>query len=160
MKTCPYCGSPVAKENEANYYECDFCMIQIKDAEEDGSRKTVSFRETADEDDLFKTTPELMTFHTFELLSLLRLIRQKRSVKYNELYRKAKADEITGNTASEESREDYRFLTKKMNIVENILLQRLGYIPDRLYDSYLTKYLDKIKNGQKNKSKMNIFKEV
>ncbi|GED04213.1 hypothetical protein [Bacillus atrophaeus] len=157
MKTCPYCGSPVAKENEANYYECDFCIIKIKDAEENGSRKTVSFRETADEEDLFKTTPELMTFHTFELLCLLKLIRQKRSTKYNELYRKAKADEITGNTASEESRVDYQFFTKKMNVVENLLLQRLGYIPDSLYDSFLTKYLDKIKNGKKTNQKMKVY---
>ena len=72
MKTCPYCGSPVAKENESNYHECEFCMIKIKDAEEDGSRKTVPFRETADEEDLYKTTPELMTFHTYELLCLLK----------------------------------------------------------------------------------------
>ncbi|CAI6330176.1 hypothetical protein [Bacillus subtilis] len=153
MKTCPYCGSPVAKENEANYYECDFCMIKIKDAEEDGSRKTVPFRETADEEDLYKTTPELMTFHTYELLCLLKLIRQKRSQKYNELYKKA----ATGNTDSQESRDDYQFLTKKMNIVENLLLQRLGYIPDSLYDSFLKKYLDKIKNGKKTNEKMKIY---
>ncbi|AVI31032.1 hypothetical protein MF621_004211 (plasmid) [Bacillus velezensis] len=153
MKTCPYCGSLVAKEEQAHYYECDFCMIQINVTEEDGSRRTIPFRETADEEDIFKTTPELMTFHTYELLCLLKLIRQKRSLKYNELYKKAATD----NTGSQESRGDYQFLTKKMNIVENLLLQRLGYIPDMLSDSFLTKYLDKIKNGKKTNQKMKIY---
>ncbi|KDN89949.1 hypothetical protein EF87_21045 [Bacillus amyloliquefaciens] len=55
MKTCPYCGSLVAKEEQAHYYECDFCMIQINVTEEDGSRRTIPFRETADEEDIFKT---------------------------------------------------------------------------------------------------------
>lgn len=109
MKTCPYCGSPVAKEEQAHYYECDFCMIQINVTEEDGSRRTIPFRETPDGEDIFKTTPELMTFHTYELLCLLKLIRQKRSLKYNELYKKAATD----NTGSQESREIINFSQRK-----------------------------------------------
>lgn len=44
-----------------------------------------------------------------------------------------------------------------MNIFENLLQQKLGYIPDSLYDSFLKKYLDKIKNGKKTNEKMKIY---
>ncbi|MBT2655394.1 hypothetical protein J7E81_09105 [Bacillus sp. ISL-18] len=48
-----------------------------------------------------------------------------------------------------ETGRDYMYYTKKAFVVENIIRTRLGYVPERITESYLVRYLQNIKNGKK-----------
>ncbi|MDQ6598911.1 hypothetical protein E2K98_24215 [Bacillus salipaludis] len=48
----------------------------------------------------------------------------------------------------EESGKEYEKITRKMFVLENILRQRLGYVPHRITDDYLARYLEEMKKGK------------
>jgi hypothetical protein len=86
---------------------------------------------------------------TFDLLNLLKLIRAERSSIYHQMnvFHKAgkelQTDEYKG--VEKEIGRDYLYLTKKMFVVENIIRSRLGYVPNRITENYLVRYLENIK---------------
>ncbi|MEY2196685.1 hypothetical protein AB7942_28815 [Neobacillus sp. BF23-41] len=98
-----------------------------------------------------KTTPEIMTLSTFELLYLLKLIRKERNDMYHHMhvFRRAGEESNDFKEAEKESGRDYLYFTKKAFVVENIIRTRLGYVPDRITESYLVKYVQNIKNDNK-----------
>jgi hypothetical protein len=153
IKTCPYCGSNIEKVNQQQYY-CDFCTmnLDVRIVKENGERIDVRVREFALDVHIDKTTPEIMTLSTFELLFLLKAIRKERSDMYNYLNIFHKAGKQNDDDEFKENEEltgkDYLYLTKKMFIVENIIRTRLGYVPTRITENYLAKYLDSIKNAK------------
>lgn len=154
MKTCPYCGSNVEKMNQHQYY-CDFCEMQLDaiSVKENSERLDVRVREFAADHYIDKTTPELMIFSTFELLYLLKSIRKERSDMYHHMhvFHRAGEQENTNEfkELENETGNDYMYLSKKMFVVENIIRQRLGYVPTRITENYLVKYLENIKNDKK-----------
>ncbi|MCY7998435.1 hypothetical protein [Bacillus haynesii] len=122
MKTCTYCGSLVHEEKDHLFY-CDFCLMYIQNPQEDGKREHIEYRKQASEKDLSNTTPELMNLPTIELLFLLKISRKKRTEKYDELCRSrryTKDDSESKNV--QKAIEGYQFFTKKMYIIENILI--------------------------------------
>ncbi|MFT3657311.1 MULTISPECIES: hypothetical protein [Bacillus] len=157
MKTCTYCGSPVVKEKNNQFY-CTFCSMFIRNVQEDGNRIQVSFNEDPSEDDLKKTTPEIMVMSTVDMLFLLKLARKIRSSKYQELSA-ANAAASNPDTSNEVTlaRKDYEYFTKKMYTLENIIMQRIGFIPDRLDKKFFSTYVDNVRNGKKNKEPMRVF---
>lgn len=149
-KTCPYCASAVAAIN--THFYCDFCEmnIPIHAVCENGRRKNSSFRPLAFRDWLDKTTPELMTHHIVELLFLLKEVRKLRADYYSTLrtFNKGYSE------ASGEDREllaevkeiqgmDYEQITRKGFVLENIIQQRIGYVPSRIDDRFLASYIEK-----------------
>ncbi|CAI6329678.1 hypothetical protein NRS6107_21165 (plasmid) [Bacillus subtilis] len=162
MKTCSYCGTPVHKKE--HLYYCNFCLMYLEDGyvEEDGERININYREYALESDLDKPTFELMDFPTIELLSLLKIARNKRSSQYDNLSNLNKAleqleDPSEYAESQKECQKKYEFFTKKMYSIENILKQRLGYIPPRIDKALLVKYLNNMKRKTKNQEKMKVF---
>ncbi len=101
---------------------------------------------------LDKTTPELMTFSTFELLSLLKYARAERTALYRDLNTFYKARKYGQTDEFEEgeaySGKEYEKITRKMFVLENIIRQRLGYVPHQITDGYLAKYLDYMKKDK------------
>ncbi|MBT2699077.1 hypothetical protein J7E79_16940 [Bacillus sp. ISL-40] len=153
MKTCPYCGSKIEKINH-EYYYCDFCCMQLdaRIVKENHERLDVRFRDFAFASYIHKTTPEIMTLSTFELLYLLKIIRKERNEMYHQmhLFHRVGKEGITGyNEMEKETGRDYMYYTKKAFVVENIIRTRLGYVPERITESYLVKYLQNIKNDKK-----------
>jgi hypothetical protein len=152
MKTCPYCGSDVEMMNPHQYY-CDFCSMTLDASivKENRERLDVYFRDFCLESDIKKTTPELMTFSTFELLYLLKMIRHERSSMYHHMHVFHRAGESTEEfkEVEKEAGGEYLYLTKKAFVVENIIRQRLGYVPSRITENYLLKYLENIKKDKK-----------
>lgn len=154
VKTCPYCGSNIEKMNNSHYY-CEFCSMSLDPMIVKSNRERIDVRatEVALDVHIDKTTPELMTLSTFELLYLLKAIRKERSDMFNQLNTlyKAGKQENTGefNEYEEIAGKDYMYYTKKAFIVENIIRTRLGYVPPRITENYLVKYLDYIKNDKK-----------
>ncbi|MDQ0271143.1 MULTISPECIES: hypothetical protein [Bacillaceae] len=152
MKTCPYCGSNIEKMNQQQYY-CDFCTMTLAASivKENRERLDVRFRDIVFDTAIEKTTPELMVFSTFELLYLLKMIRNERSNMYSHMHVFHRAGE-EGNTefkeVEKETGRNYMYYTKKGFIVENIIRARLGYVPTRITENYLVKYLENIEKDK------------
>ncbi|MED4456147.1 hypothetical protein [Metabacillus fastidiosus] len=152
-KTCPYCGSNLEKMKDKYY--CSFCVMtlaaaSVKENRERLEVKINDFTLTAYTD---KTTPELMVLSTFELLYLLKEIRQERGSMYSHMNTFRKAGEETETEEfkqiEEETGKQYMHLTKKAFVVENILRKRLDYVPDRITENSLIRHLDNIKKDKK-----------
>ncbi|MCQ6281109.1 hypothetical protein [Bacillus sp. EB600] len=153
MKTCPYCGTNIERMDRQHYY-CDFCCMKLdaRIVKENHERLDVRFREFALAAHIDKTTPEIMTLSTFELLCLLKMIRQERNDMYHHMHVFRRAGDAGSNDfkkVEKESGRDYIYFTKKAFIVENIIRSRLGFVPRRITEKYLTKYLENIQNDKK-----------
>ena len=153
MKTCPYCGSDVEKMDQQHYY-CGFCCmsLNVKIVKENRERLDVRFRDFVLDAQIDKTTPEIMTLSTFELLYLLKLIRKERSNMYHHMhvyYRAGQAGINDLQEAEKETGRDYMYYTKKAFVVENLIRSRLGYVPERVTENYLVRYMEKVKNDKK-----------
>jgi len=92
-----------------------------------------------------------MTLSTFELLYLLKMIRKERNDVYHYLhvFRRAGEESNEFKEAEKELGRDYMYFTKKAFVVGNIIRTRLGYVPERITESYLVKYLQNIKDDKK-----------
>ncbi|MBM7580816.1 hypothetical protein [Jeotgalibacillus terrae] len=147
--TCPYCGSEMSLENQDFY--CAFCVMDVapSDVKRNHERISVRVKEFVSESYLDKTTPELMEISTYELLSLLKSVRAERTSMYqlmNAFYKARVTLSTTDYEDSEKSSgEEYERITRKMFVLENIIRERLGYVPGRLTDHYLFNYLASIK---------------
>ncbi|MCM2534479.1 hypothetical protein NDK43_21715 [Neobacillus pocheonensis] len=153
MKTCPYCGSHIERMDH-QYYYCDFCCmkIDIRIIKENHERLEVRFRDLVLTAYIDKTTPEIMTLSTFELLYLLKMIRKERNDMYHHLHvfhRAGDAGIDDFKEAEKKSGQDYMYFTKKAFIVENIIRSRIGYVPARITEKFLANYLENIKNDKK-----------
>ena len=150
--TCPYCGSEL--EQQAEKYYCDFCVMIMgpNRVQRNHQRISVRIRDFALDVYLDKTTPELMLYSTFELLSLLKYARTERTNIYqlmNTFYKARQQQNTDEYKESEEySGKEYEKITRKMFVVENLLRQRLGYVPHRITDTYLARYLEDMKKDK------------
>ncbi|WP_191559539.1 hypothetical protein [Metabacillus idriensis] len=153
-KTCPYCGSDIKKMNEFQYY-CVFCDMRVNSnkAMKNNERLEVRTREFVADHYIDKNTEELMDFSTYELQYLLKFIRKERSDMYHHMKTFHRAGEHEDTDRYEEIEKEtgrnYIYLSKKMFVVENIIRERLGYVPVRITEAYLVKYLENIKNDKK-----------
>ncbi|WP_100401043.1 hypothetical protein [Bacillus sp. FJAT-44742] len=146
--TCPYCGSCL----DQNFY-CDFCVMTIlkEKVQTDHHRENVLVRDFVFRENAEKTTPELQSMTSFELMMLLKLIRKERATAYKlmtHFYRARKTGNPEYQDQEEDQGTDYQYWTKKMFVVENLLRERMVYIPQRLTDSYLEKMRDHIETMQ------------
>jgi len=143
--TCPYCGSEMEQQDQKYY--CDFCVmiLHADRVQRNHERISVRVRDFALDVYLDKTTPELMRYSTFELLSLLKYARAERTNIYKLMttfYNARKQQNIEEYKESEEySGKEYEKITRKMFVLENLIRQRLGYVPQRITDTFLGKYL-------------------
>lgn len=150
--TCPYCGSELILQDEKYY--CDFCVMRLgpNQVQRNHERISVRIRDFALDVYLEKTTPELMRYSTFELLSLLKYARAERTSLYHYLnvFYKARKHGQTEEfkETEEESGRHYEQITRKMFVLENIIRQRLGYVPHRITDAYLAWYLKEMKKDK------------
>lgn len=151
--TCPYCGSLLVEQQEDEYY-CGFCVMNIgtHQIQHNHERISVRIRDFALDSYMEKTTPELMRLSTFELLSLLKTIRAERTdmYKYLNVFYRVRTNEDTEDfrDKEEEAGVEYERITRKMFVVENVLRQRLGYVPHRISKEYLEQYLRAMKKDK------------
>ncbi|MGD6975741.1 hypothetical protein ACQCU3_09135 [Bacillus altitudinis] len=150
--TCPYCGTNLKMETD--FFFCDFCdmNLPLDQIQKDGERIQIINREI-NSAYLNMTTPELMTFSTWELILLLREARKKRTSLYK---RNVESKILKEAQKGDDLLQSYKLSTKKMYVIENILKVRLGYIPANLNQSFLNRYKKNIENP-KYKTKMLIW---
>lgn len=90
---------------------------------------------------------QLAAFHVFDLLLLLRFVREERTKCYQIMRGVQKlSDNIEVEKDSIEFAEkQYRHYTKRMRVIEGILIDRMGYKPKRVDDKLLGALEMKIK---------------
>lgn len=135
LQICTYCKT----ENKQSEIRCTFCEADLTFSRP----KTMRFVELTD---AYHSHSILNNYHTFDLLQLLRLVRRSRTDAYNSLRITLKASneievpEELKNVAEDE----YKRSTAYMNLIEEILIDRIGYKPQRIDDKLLQAWEQKI----------------
>lgn len=131
---CTYCKT----ENNEMEIRCTFCEAELH-SPRPKIKPFISF-------DGFKKHSELNTFHTYDLLKLLKDVRKQRSDAFNLLRMALKLENETEvppefKNATED---DYKRFTAYMNLIEEILIDRIGYKPKRIDDKLLIAWANRI----------------
>ncbi|QCS51138.1 hypothetical protein [Priestia flexa] len=128
MMKCLYCDS----ENNSIDQACSVCGAPLY-------TKRPQLKEYVSLEDSALSFQELQRFHTYDLLVLLRLVREERSKSYNLMRAVQKAPEGAEIDKSiiEFGESEYRLYTARMKLVEGLLVDRMGYKPKRVDDKLL-----------------------
>lgn len=132
---CSYCQTENNKTND----NCAFCNAPL-------TIKRPIQKNFINVDHAEKPFEELIQFHTYDLLVLLRLVRAERSTAYDmmisiqRLIKKA-PEGSQGDSSNAEvikhAETDYRRHTSRMKLLEAILIDRMGYKPKRVDNKLL-----------------------
>ncbi|MGO1135785.1 hypothetical protein ACTOS9_21810 (plasmid) [Bacillus subtilis] len=166
-KQCPYCFNTVRCNSSGIPYdnECHFCKAQVKDqkgnvflTENYNRSPLLRTHAVIDLQDAQKPVPELRKYHTLELMILLNYVRAERARIYSlwETFLKVKeSSDIPGEFAKvlpqeiKKVQSDYFKWKSHMNVLENLLLERLGYIPERIDMEFIMNQLELMKSSSK-----------
>lgn len=131
---CTYCKT----QNGANEIRCTFCEADLI-APRPKIKSFISF-------DGYKTYRELNTFHTYDLLKLLKDVRKQRSDAFNLLRMALKlSNEVeVPQEMKSVTEDDYKRFTAYMHLIEEILIDRIGYKPKRVDDKLLVAWSNRI----------------
>jgi hypothetical protein len=135
---CSYCGS----ENGQYAEVCGFCDASL-------NKQRPKMREFIYLEQIELPFDQLSLFHTYDLLILLRLVREERSKSYNLMRTVQKAPEVVlvDPETLTFGESEYRRYTARMKVIEGILIDRMGYKPKRVDDKLLESLRVKIENG-------------
>lgn len=130
---CRYCKT----ENAENQTRCTFCEADLLSA-----RPVI--REV-DITDVLKTSQEKRQYHTFNLLEMLQIARKERSDAYNilRIVLKSENEVEVDKDLKNSVEEQYRLFTAHVNMIQELLIDRLGYYPKRIDKKLLERYLSK-----------------
>lgn len=159
---CPYCASEQKIRNGVLLPKCDFCGADLRDkntgclrlVSDKGERfnfqkmKTNIFEEHA-----MQSVEILKTYHSFDLYILLKEIREKRELLYMgyEIFLKAAKQDIEFEKNAEKELLVFNDWTRRMYVIENILIERQGYFPSNITDKVLQYMWDQMKHSKQNK---------
>ena len=139
LQICTYCKT----ENKESEIRCTFCEADLALSRP----KTMRFVELTD---AYQPYSVLKSYHTFDLLQLLRLVRRSRTDAYNSLRITLKAsNEIeVPQELKNAAEDDYKRSTAYMNLIEEILIDRIGYKPQRVDDKLLQAWEQKLNSSK------------
>ena len=134
---CFYCG----QENSQESALCTFCEAPLK-------ARRPQLRDHLFLEQCEWPFSELSLFHTYDLLILLRLVREERSTCYRLMRSVQKAPEgiVIDSDTLAFAESDYRRYTARMRVIEGILIDRMGYKPKRVDDKLLASLKAKLEN--------------
>ncbi len=138
---CSYCDS-----NNDQYVEnCGFCEAPLK--KQRPKLKDYLYLELVE-----LPFVQLLLFHTYDLLILLRLVREERSKCYKLMrtVQKAPGEVLIDSDTLTFAEEEYRRYTARMKVIEGILIDRMGYKPKRIDDKLLMSLKEKIEREKEN----------
>jgi hypothetical protein len=135
---CSYCQS----ENSQYVENCGFCDAPLN--KQRPQIKEFIYLELCE-----RRFSDLSLFHTYDLLILLRLVREERSKSYNLMRSVQKAPDgvVVDSDTRRLSESEYRRYTARMKVIEGILIDRMGYKPKRVDDKLLESLRKKVENG-------------
>lgn len=132
---CSYCKTEIVEYVD----KCIFCNAPLK-IQRPTQKELLALEHTE------KPFQELIKYHTYDLLILLRLVRAERSTAYDmmiSIQRLLRKGSVDSQSASDDielvklAESDYRRYTARMNVLEGILIDRMGYKPKRIDDKLL-----------------------
>lgn len=145
MITCKYCGSNLIYIGEYKsqlYFACDFCDMTFDKSEVCRDRKRMS------------SVPEYYTSYMLPTKSLL----ERKTIELFHMLKECRKDwydifsllkwilnvdpnEITDNQELDEAYKplykEYISLTKQKFVIENVILEKAGFLPDKITDEFL-----------------------
>lgn len=146
MITCKYCGQELiflGQRDDDHFFHCDFCDLVFPLIETSVNRKRkMSVPEYIDDSNFYAPVKVLLEKDTITLLHILKELRsfwfQIKTVleKTKNLY----SDNELPNLDTEnhyEVKKSYIDLTKRKFIIENILLERIGFLPEKITEEFL-----------------------
>jgi hypothetical protein len=159
MFTCPYCGTELIIDKESNHAECRYCEIMLGPTSkygmyaQNGERK----QRIREKNIVSSTTaqlplPELEQLHVVDLVLCLQAARAERAQVYNLMRLFNKAEEIDTMDSQQvqeykglanETGGDYEYWTRRCWMIENLLLDRIGYFPERINQLFLDSLITK-----------------
>lgn len=132
---CTYCKTKLNQNNKI----CSFCKADL-------NKPRPQKKEILSKEEAYQTQPRLEKYHTYDLLLFLSDIRADRTDMYKTMQLVRKAPQEVKNKDYEEINQEgqkmYRELTAQKNIIEQILIDRMGYYPKRI-DNKLLSALEK-----------------
>lgn len=138
---CTYC-----KTETKNHKTCDFCKADL-------TAKRPEIDPYLDDSTANYTQPQLQQMHTYDLILVLSHIRAERTNMYKTMQnvRKAPEQAKTNNydELNEYGQQLYRELTAQKNVIEQILIDRMGYYPQRVDKKLLGALKHKIERCKK-----------
>ncbi|MDF9530576.1 hypothetical protein [Bacillus cereus] len=170
---CRYCGIE-PKVNHAGVLEeanCNFCGGSLVD-EDTGHPKLCiiqgdrfEFHEMKHNvfiEHVEQPVGVLKTYHTFDLYLLLKEVRSMRSTTYYGMRVLNNASEVDDDFKglAQDQGKNYEYWTRRKFVIENILLERQGYFPERITDKVLGFMADQIKKSMKQKMKISQTKQA
>lgn len=136
--SCSYCDSDNSQYEEM----CGFCGAPLK-------KQRPKMRDSVYLDQCELPFDQLSIFHTYDLLILLRLVREERTKCYHLMRTVQKAPEevVVDLETLAFAEQEYRRFTGRMKVIEGILIDRMGYKPKRVDDKLLESLKRKVENG-------------
>jgi|SRR5690625_1046863 len=163
MNTCALCGT------ELDDIYCFFCEMELDKRYilKDGERlhQSKMFKGVPDRSLIFRSTKELMSMETIDLLCLLRDARSFRAEVFKLRHLRHQAERQGGYNDTVQELEDYSYkqyedATRKVWVIENIIKDRLGYYPERVTMNFLNMYIDRMEHSERKKKNMIIAQSI
>jgi hypothetical protein len=148
--TCKYCGTELkalSKSDPNTRYHCNYCDLSFEKTDTCKDRERINPIPEVYDMNFYRTTQELLNentvilFHTlaecrkswynnFTLLQQLKSLEPSDVEDYESLSKQIKS-----------LYNEYIKLTKQKFIIENILLEKAGFVPDKLTEEFLSNLL-------------------
>ncbi|MDP4084706.1 MAG: hypothetical protein Q8934_08845 [Bacillota bacterium] len=159
MITCSYCATEVELITGGSHQDhayCAYCEVFLGPNSEhgmyakDGERiPHVKQKGLITEDHVKLPLSKLKELHTIDLLLCLSIARKHRGDWYNQMriFNRAseqarEQEEITQwKSAANETGGDYEYWTRRCWMIENLLIERLGYFPEKINDELYIKFM-------------------
>lgn len=134
---CSYCQTDQQEQRK----HCFICQADLE-------QNRPQIKPYVNEEEAYQPQPVLATYHTYDLLVLLRFLRKQRTENYKlmQTVRKAPEEASIPSDIISYAETTYRDDTTYMRVIEGILIDRLGYKPRRVDDKLLNVLNKKIIN--------------
>lgn len=162
MRSCKYCGTYldyIGEHKDNVYFSCDFCdmTFSLEQTAKDRERKS---HIPESYETYRRTTKELLKCNTIELFHLLKDYREKwynhlEMVKRIKSIYKENGVDVQGDETYLELYKEFEDLTKYKFTIENVLIEKAGYLPEKLTNDFLCELIERAEQTTKNK--MNVF---
>lgn len=146
MKTCKYCATELEYigrlENE-NQFFCTFCDLAFPEYETCLDRKRKKFKpQYVDENNISLTVKEMLEMDTINLFYALRATNKfwysvKGGLEFFKKGIKLQKFSPAEAAAFNEMKNEYNQITKQKFALENIILERTGFLPEKITDEFL-----------------------
>lgn len=150
--TCSYCGTVLGTGPDENTGKafCGFCEMDVKpsvNGERINRQSPIYLSADMKNDPMMLElehlpTRELMEHHTLTLLQVLKYMREERRSMFESMtfFKKGASEDPQLSELARDRAEMYELITRKCYAVENIIKDRMGYIPKKITNELLLSY--------------------